>query len=85
MEDQETVTLKLTRATGEDVGSITLRIDQITSIESNPDMRARVITKIGSFFVDDSTKQVQATIYRHLAERLEAEATVDPKTEHRIQ
>jgi hypothetical protein len=88
MEDK--ITFTLTLAGGAHVGVITLRIDQITKIESYQGGRSLVSTGIGTFYVGGESRAAQARVHRYLADKLEHEAELeavkaDAALESRIQ
>jgi hypothetical protein len=74
---EETITFELTLAGGEPVGTITLRIDQITKIESYTGARSLVSTGIGTFYVGQTSRTAQARVHRYLADKLEHEAELE--------
>jgi hypothetical protein len=73
----EVIRFELTLAGGEPVGTIELKIDQITKIEKWQGGRSLVSTGIGTFYVSEASKPAQARVHRYLADRLEHEAELE--------
>lgn len=71
---EERITFGLTTVDGEEVGSVTIRMDQITEIKTGTHFgRTTVSTPIGYFHINDGSRAAEARIHRYMADKIDGD------------